>query len=279
MSRQKVKIDQLWVPGGTPNGHVPTVNAGELAYAAGGVQSIVAGANVIVDSTDPAHPIVSATASDSASGRPLVMPRGTLQRKYTFDADTQGWVAATGTLSWDSTRATLKHVASAVSATQVILEPSAAASVADGELVVDLSEVSGNTANAFDTGAFFRATDASNLYMLALRLGTNASPSVELFKCVAGAFTSLGGSVGSGNNRTSRDPLNGIINARLLVRFIGGHIRAYLNEQFIGAWNDTTFTTGRIGVRGFANTSGMATFWDNAVVYSLPSGWKQPTYD
>jgi hypothetical protein len=60
---KRLGINQLDPTGGTP-GQMPTINPAGTAveYAdSAGIQSIVPGAGIAVDSTDPANPVVSAT--------------------------------------------------------------------------------------------------------------------------------------------------------------------------------------------------------------------------
>ena len=87
------------------------------------------------------------------------------------------------------------------------------------------------------------------------------------------ASLGLAGSIPSfpGSNR---------IRARVMVRFIGPWIGVWINEVFIGATQDTTYTTGRCGIWNLARTSSSeATYFDNAAVYSLASTWSFPAYD
>lgn len=81
MGRQKLRVDQLIVPAGTPNGHVPTVASGELTYSppAGGAADLF-----FVDIRDHGADTAAAdntteiqAAADAAAGGVLVIPKGT----------------------------------------------------------------------------------------------------------------------------------------------------------------------------------------------------------
>lgn len=232
-----------------------------------------------IDDAGVVREVEGTSGVGTAGPRPLSLPQGTLERKYDFASDVTGWTASAGTLAHDATNGRLKHTAGATGSTMVILEPSSAASVADGELVADFSEES-LSSGSVDSGVFFRATDANNLYMLAIAMQRSATKHVELFKRVSGTYTSLGAGSQDSNAMPVRWPTVDRLDHRIMVRFTGGHIRAYLNEVFIGAWNDTTFTTGRVGVRHLANASAsQVAYWDNVSVYSLASGWRPPAYD
>lgn len=64
MSRQKVRVDQVVVPAGTPDGHVPVVDAGELVYAAPSGGSGTGGELLTVDGTTPPENLTTESEDD-----------------------------------------------------------------------------------------------------------------------------------------------------------------------------------------------------------------------
>lgn len=248
----------MWLPGGIPVGG-----------STGQVLTKVSGADYDADWETP-------SAGGGSGLRSLAMPHGTLERKYTFDTDVQGWTASGGTLAQDATLNRLKHTVAATGTNYILLEPSSAANVADGEVVFDLNERT-SSANPHDTGAVFRATDANNHYYVQIRLlgGTNAT--AYWYKRVSGTYTQL---AATAIVQMPIFPASGKIRARVMVRFIGSWIGAWLNEVFLGATQDTTYTTGRCGIWNYARTSASEiSYFDNAAVYSLSSTWTAPAYD
>lgn len=219
----------------------------------------------------------------------IALPQGTLQRRYTFDSSTQSWTASGGTLS--QAGGLLQHVTAAQNVNYTMLEPNTAASVANGEYYIDLVSVSGETTVNSGMGVVFRATDANNHYLLLTRHGqptggevASANAWVELYKKVSGTYTSLGGapvmSSSTQDMEASRYPANGTLQSRIMVRFVGSLIQAFLDERHIGVWNDTTFTTGLVGFQTYTGgTANITTQWDNPTVYSLPSTWTPSNYD
>lgn len=203
-------------------------------------------------------------------------PQGTRQRQYTFDTDVQSWTIDTGG-SLSSVNGALRVTkTSAVDA--VALEPSGAAVVADGEVVVDYTGVTTGTKSANNTenvGIVFRATDASNHYMMQLAFNqpSSAGSQVVLYKRVSGSYTALVSSPGSTTNYMPLLNRDGPL--RFMVRFVGPLISLYVNETFLLSWYDATYTTGRIGV--YVYNIGSYNF-DNITAYALSSTWTAGDY-
>lgn len=183
--------------------------------------------------------------------QPLGQPSGTLLRTYTFDSTVEGWTTNNGTLS--ATGGRLRLVGSDNSSA---IEPSSAANVADGEIQFDCYLLAG-----IDIGVIVRATDAANHYMIAFRSG--AGNAIEVFKKVAGVYTSLGV-----HGSFAIALVAGTVHVKVLVRFVGSLIDVYINESHKLTVSDTTYSTGRVG--GRANTSGDTMELDNVKVYSVP---------
>jgi len=203
-------------------------------------------------------------------------PQGVISRQYTFDNDNNGFVNDVGTMTVVNSRLQL---ASSGNNNMTALEPSATANVADGELWADIYPISADSSGQYDYGLVFRATDANNHYLLALRQGTTGSSSseFEVYKKVAGTYTSIRGTVGV---TTYNNPmaLSGTTPARVMVRFVGSQISVYCNEVFVLGTTDGTYTTGRIGVRTAGSTGGVTAQFDNLSVYSLSSTWTPLAY-
>lgn len=252
------------------------------ADGGGGLESVVAGTGISVDNTDPANPVVSATGGGGGGSgiAPLGTPQGTLQRAYKFDTTIQSWTASAGTLAWDS-GGYLKHTVFGSGAHYVLLEPSGAGAVADGEFVVDLHSVA-SAGTDLQFNLIFRAADASNYYAMFFRFNAGNNGMVQLYKRVSGSFANIAGSYAAPNSAQMMAPFvypsTGILNLRLMVRFVGGWITAFLNEIPLGVWNDTTYTTGICGMGEYPSGGSQVYMWDNALVYSLSSGWAPPPY-
>lgn len=161
------------------------------------------------------------------------LPTGTFARSYTWATTVESWTTTGGTLS--STSGWLRQAG-----TGVALEPSGAANVADGEVICDFRVPNSSGSQSL----IFRATDASNFYMWTFQPGTSPT----LYKCVAGGFTLL--------FNLQQDQRSGpLVNkVRMLTRFEGSSLDLYINGTLIGHCNDTTFTTGRIGIRADTGT-------------------------
>lgn len=203
-------------------------------------------------------------------------PQGVRQRQYTFDSDTQSWTIETGgTLSQVSG---VLRVTKTSAVDSTMLEPSTAANVADGELVVDYTGVTTGTKLANNTeiiGLVFRATDASNNYMMQIAMNqpSSAGSQVVFYKRVSGSYTALASSPGSTTNYMpliNRDGPH-----RFMVRYVGPLISLYLNETFMLSWYDATYTTGRVGV--YVYNIGSYNF-DNITAYALASTWTASDY-
>jgi hypothetical protein len=157
------------------------------------------------------------------------LPSGTLDRSYTFTSTVESWTTNFGTLSSTSSRLQLTHTSGAVA-----LEPSGVSSVANGEVECEYR----TTLNTGSASIVFRATDTSNYYMIVFQPATVS----VLYKCVAGAFTAI---------RSGTDLIAGGITGpfQILVRFNGVQLEAYVNGTLTAAIQDSTFTTGRCGIR------------------------------
>jgi hypothetical protein len=187
---------------------------------------------------------------------------GTLNRTYNFTSTVESWTAATGTLTQIAPG--YLNYAITTGATSIALEPSGAGAIDDGEVVMDIRFGTASSSN----GIVFRATDASNCYLLTIRTAGSASAGFELFKIVAGVSTSLGrGAFGS----SSASMIGTSTFVRFLVRFVGAQIWLYADGTFVGSWNDSTWSAGRIGVALQTGSSNLQV--DRVVAYDLPSTW------
>lgn len=161
------------------------------------------------------------------------VPTGTLLRSYTFDTTVESWTASAGTITAVGAKARLAHTGNTVG-----LEPVGAANQADGEVEGLFTMVTGAEASVA-----FRVTDADNFYMMTVTNGTTAT---VLYKCVAGTFTAI--------RSCENAELTGAVTVVLMARFIGSLIEGYLNGRHMFSVVDTTYTTGRIGMRTFNGT-------------------------
>ncbi|HKY57654.1 MAG TPA: hypothetical protein VJL80_06425 [Aeromicrobium sp.] len=174
----------------------------------------------------------------------------------------------------------MTHDVNATGASEIILEPSSptGGNIADGEFWFDYINET-NSGSVLDTGVIFRATDANNFMSCFIRLsGPTGIATVDFEKRVAGTYTSVASSATT--HLVPFFPSTGLVRARVLARFVGAHIEIYVNEVFVGACNDSTFTTGICGVRHIARQSAnQVASYDNATMYSLASTWTYPVYD
>lgn len=215
---------------------------------------------------------------------PLFQPQGTFLRKYDFnDGTTASWTTDVGSLANVSSRLQLTSATSAGNSSA--LEPSTASSLSDGELVVTTFPVTADSAGQYDLGVIFRATDANNHYVLVWRQGTAALTSAQfaLYKKVSGTYTALatsGGSNSTGSPYSTPLPLGSGSQSRILVRFVGTLIQVYFNDTFVMAHNDSTYTTGLVGVRlaNSATTPAAVVQFDDIQAYSLTSTWSPASY-
>lgn len=183
-------------------------------------------------------------------------PQGSLFRQYTFDSTVEGFTTTSGTLS--ATSGTLQLVGGSES---IALEDSGVTSLADGEFSLDMKLVAGK-----DAGFIVRATDASNYYLISVRRYDYTPTSdgiVTLYKRVAGTYSYLTQGNISGLGANSQ--------VRMLARFVGGDISVYMNDTLMISTYDTTFTTGRVGIRAY--DSSVTVQADNMKLYSLPASW------
>lgn len=224
-----------------------------------------------------------ATGATGAAPALISLPQGTFARRYTFDTTIQSWTTDGGTLSWQSTAGGRAQIIPASGANQTCLEPSSAAVVADGEFYVDLTATVLGDDTLGEMGVVFRATDASNHYCFFINTGaptggTGTTKMFRLFKKVSGSYTQL--NPGTVTSALGDTPLlvMGLTTARVLVRFVGPLIQLFYNETFIGAWHDTTYTTGIVGVRVGSNVTSGTFQFDNATVYTLASSWTPANY-
>lgn len=219
--------------------------------------------------------VVTSTATSLYGSPSINMPQGTQQRQYTFDNDTQGFTTDSGSLSQSNGRL---QVASPGAANASILEPATVANIADGEVYVDLYPITPDNTNQYDMGVVIRATDANNHYLIAVRQGSASSPvsQFQIFKKVSGTYTSLNTTV---TTTTLNTPVNMAPNAigRVMVRFVAAQISVYYNEEYVISAVDSTFNTGRVGMR-LAGASANTTQFDNLTVLSLPSTWTPFNY-
>lgn len=214
------------------------------------------GAGVTASGTTGTKTINIPGGGGSSGPFPLGMPYGSLQRTYTFDTTVESWTTTGGTLSSTGSRLRL-----AVAGLQVALEPSTAANVADGEVQMDGRIVSGD-----DIDVVFRATDANNLYLMEFIHQGHAGRGVRLYKRVTGTFTLLGSAFHPTGGELPIE--NDGQTYKLMVRFVGSQIDAYLNNMLVGSWWDTTYTTGDVGIA--CGGQGSTTIdVDNVRVYSI----------
>lgn len=223
------------------------------------------GIGPIIMSVRDAQP--SSSGSVTSRSVLLGLPTGILSRQYTFDSTIEGWTVDGGTLT--ATGGKLQHVGSA--SNQTALEPSSATSLTDGEVEMDVTSVSGT-----EFGVVFRATDADNHWMLAIRsAGAGAQSSVQLYKKVAGVYTAYA-STGSSNVGTEGGLVSGSsseLTVRVLLRFAGQTLAVYVDGSHVFTTIlDGTNTSGRIGTR---TSSGFTLQVDNVRVftgYNLTAG-------
>lgn len=181
----------------------------------------------------------------------LGMPTGSLSRSYTFASTVESWTNDAGTLT--STGSKLRMVVGTTNTT--MLEPSGAGNFSDGEVVVDVDLISGDGA----VGVIFRATDASNHYMFGVTSNANATTpgAVTLYKKVSGSYTSL----------FTQKPLHGVFGQgayQVMVRFVGTKIDLFVNQQWVATAEDSTYSSGRVGLYSYNGTYD----FDNVKVYS-----------
>jgi hypothetical protein len=184
----------------------------------------------------------------------LGLPTGTLSRSYTFASTVESWTNSSGTLT--STGGKLQLASGAES---VILEPNVG-DITDGEyeleyIVVSLSGTAGH-------GVIFRAADTSNFYMW--QIGSSGS-NIQLYKKVAGSYTNLSSAPDPGINPALTKVGQTL---HLLVRFIGSQLDLFVSGTLVHSVIDTTFSTGRMGLRGDGTTTIQA---DDVKIYSSPS--------
>ena len=204
----------------------------------------------------PATPTGASTRAPA-----FVVPGGAQLASHTFASTTESFTTDNGTLTASSGGLQLV-VASDANST--ILEPSGATSVTDGETCFDLVA----TPDPTDFGIVFRATDANNHYMLAIRCNnTTPTNTIDLFKKVSGSYSSISSSgVTIPGTATANLPM------RVMIRFVGTIFTLYVNETRIAAFTDSTYSSGRSGIRAYK--AGTYRF-DNFQTYSL-SGWPTP---
>ncbi len=225
-----------------------------LAKGANNTVFGVDGSGVLGYKTDP-----SGGASRFLFGRPDTT-QNTLQRSYTFDSTVEGWTTSAGTLAVSSSRLQLTG-----SGDSIALEPGTATNVADGEYYTLFKPVTGS-----DFGLVFRAADAGNLYLVAIRTIATTLAAVVLFKRVTGTYTAI--TIDSSAWRPFI--LTSGTSAQVLIRFVGNQINVFINDTWVLGANDTAHTTGRVGMR--LSTTNDVLQIDNTKVYSLPSTWQPP---
>jgi hypothetical protein len=172
-------------------------------------------------------------------------PKGALKRRYTFDATIESWQTPVGSGSVSATGGKLRLSGGET----IALEPSGTANVADGELVVTRTAISG----AQDSGVCFRATDGANLYLILL-----SATNIQMHKRVGGTYSQIGVSVGFGQGNITGAAI------KFMVRFKGSQFDIYVNNTYAWTYIDTTYTTGICGVRA-GGTS--VTDYDDIEVY------------
>jgi hypothetical protein len=162
-------------------------------------------------------------------------PMGALTRSYAF-ATTSGWTSSTGgTLSVSGGSLTLSGAGE-----HTAIEPGSAANIGNGEIQVIFNRTTGS-----DSGIFFRATDENNTYLLRF-----AAANFELFKRVAGTYTSLG-TAGAGPYIGNAPTYFTVV----MIRFWSTQIELYMNGRHVANWSDATWTTGRAGLRTFGSAN------------------------
>lgn len=219
------------------------------------------------------QPVATAGVYASPS---LTRPQGTQARQYTFDSDTNGFTADTGTLTTMYQRL---QITSPGNANSSVLEPVASSNIADGELWADIYPISADSSGLYDFGLIFRATDANNHYMMAIHQGTSSTaPEFQLYKKVSGSYVSLTATPTNSSSIITPFVLPVATQSRVMVRFAGPSISLYYNEAFVLAYYDSTYTTGRIGVRAAGATGGNVIQFDNLTVTALPSSWNPLPY-
>lgn len=214
------------------------------------------GLYIVDDAGSETGPLSTGGPGGSSGPFPLGMPYGTLDRSYTFASTIESWTAESGG-SLSATGGKLR-LTRASSGARVAVEPSGATNIADGELQMDVTIISGQ-----DVDLVFRATDASNCYLLEFIDKASTGNGVRLYKRVAGTFTQIGQSY------TALPLENDGQSYKLMVRFKGSQIDAYVNNTLVGTWWDTTYTTGDVGVAAGGGASGGTIDVDNVQVYSI----------
>lgn len=119
-----------------------------------------------------------------------------------------------------------------------------------------------------DNGLTFNVTDNSNNYLLALRETNNANADIEIYKNVAGSYTSLGVLVANGINLFT---VGNTYNIKMLVNNSTNTYRVYVNDVYKGQVTDSTYTSGYVGFRHCTSTAG-ARMFDNFKLYPLTMG-------
>lgn len=200
------------------------------------------------------HTILAHHVEEAIRGTQLFLPgrpQGALVAKYTFDTDTGGFTitGGTGSLSVDSGRLKMD------STSNTSLFATKEHTVSDGELYADL------TLGVRRIGLTFRYTDANNNYNF---LYDSERGTWSLGRIVGGSYTRLAevdvANLGTGGS------------ARVLCRFIGNNLTAYINDMFIAEIIDSSHSSGIIGATTYG-TSGVG-YVDNLEILALDPSWK-----
>ena len=211
----------------------------------------------------PATPSGGSSGGSTSSTKSST-PQGTLQCQYTFASSTEGWTNDIGTMTATGGKLRLTN---SVGVNISALEPSTVSNIDDGEFWCDAECVAVDGGNKGSFGLIFRAADANNHYLWDLNFGSAAQ--INLYKKVSGSYTIL-----RSFTWTFYPPAPGW--ARFMTRFVGSQIELYCNETLVLFVRDSTFTTGRCGVRATSQTSSSTLDFDNPTVLSLPTGWRPP---
>lgn len=214
----------------------------------------------------PAAPSGGGGGGGSGPAPLLCMPQGTVARQYLFTSTVESWTNDAGTMT--ATGGKLR-ITNNVNINVTALEPSGASSVPDGELWADVECVTADGAGRGTFGLVFRAADANNHYMWGIDFAGTGT--FNLYKKVSGTYTSVRAFTWDGYL-----PAPGW--GRFMTRFVGSQLELWCNETLVTAVRDTTFTTGRCGVRAGSTTSSSTIDFDNVTVLSLASGWRPPSY-